>query len=182
MHMLTGEVCMLLAVEHRWVLRFDDDGFGYVRALEKCEWADDVLKLTLCHDGTSDNEGKLYVGQKVDGCIVIKPLADFLDSRTSTMKLEILDPIGRVDAYAMEFLCERKGFCSVWDLMRLYASIGMTSQSGKAWKWASHSWARWQAYLVDEAGLSLEHLVGRPTNARSSMSGEAYTLPRCSHC
>ena len=66
-HLLTGEMCMLLAVQARWVLRYDVDGFGYVRAGEKCKWADDLLKLTLCHDGAEDNEGKLYVFRQVEG-------------------------------------------------------------------------------------------------------------------
>ena len=71
-HLLTGEMCMLLAVEVRWVLRYDEDGFGYVRAGEKCKWADDLLKLTLCHDGAEDNEGKLYVFRQVEGGVPLR--------------------------------------------------------------------------------------------------------------
>jgi hypothetical protein len=82
-----------------------------------------------------------------------------------------IHPIGRIEVYTRELLCERRGYCVVWDLLRLYGEIGLTVQGGKAWRWACHSWKTWQAYLVDDVGLSLSHLGERDPSSRDEAGG-----------
>lgn len=75
-------------------------------------------------------------------------------------------PAGSINIRCALFQCMLNGRLVLWDILRIFGTLRMQSQGGRAGKWASHGWAAWER-LVRAVGLSPEaHLLTRSVGGR----------------
>ena len=174
-HIDTAEVAMLpaLAQGRSWRLRFDEEGAAFLRAhTGEPMWADDILKLTLCHGGTAPLvEGPLFVVcPGAGGQSETLAFESFRVACRANLDFEVqLLHGGRITLRCLELRCGRHGFHVMWNVLHLHRDLRLTSQR-QAGRWAEHGWVRWCAWL-EILGLAKAHIVNKGGSARDSHLG-----------
>lgn len=91
-----------------------------------------------------------------------QPLTEWQASCTVGLTLELhMVPAGSINIRCALFQCMLNGRLVLWDILRIFGTLRMQSQGGRAGKWASHGWAAWER-LLQAVGLNPEaHLLTR---------------------
>lgn len=166
-HLQTCEVQYIEPADEPWSLTFDTEGTGFIHSGPTSHWVADILKECAC----SAEDGSLFVIAGDDQALV--RLSDYRSRSLADLTWEMeLPPIGKLQLNVRMHLRRPFGFYILWDALQLYKSLGLQSQGGAACKWASHGWARWRAFLVDDVALADHHLVNRTLSSRHTLVGQ----------